>query len=110
MRPAELAKIGERAFNLCRAFNIREGFSRKDDTLPERLMEPLPDGPYKGQRITYEELQLMLDNYYAIRGWDRNGIPTPMKLGELGLDFVAEQLRVLGNSMTSPTYFDLKQG
>jgi aldehyde:ferredoxin oxidoreductase len=97
MKPAELVRIGERAFNLCRAFNVREGFSRKDDALPERLSDPLPDGPYRGQRITGEELQSMLDNYYEVRGWDKKtGIPTAAKLKELGLDFVAEQLRALG--------------
>ena len=97
MKPAELAKIGERAFNLCRAFNIREGFARKDDALPERLSNPLPDGPYKGQRISNEELQSMLDNYYEIRGWDKKtGIPTAAKLNELGLAFAADQLRALG--------------
>jgi aldehyde:ferredoxin oxidoreductase len=97
MKPAELVKIGERAINLCRAFNVREGFSRKDDTLPERLSDPLPDGQYKGQRITHDELQSMLDNYYEIRGWDKKtGIPTAMKLRELGLDFAADQLLALG--------------
>jgi len=94
---AELARIGERIFNLCRAFNVREGFSRKDDALPERLSEPLPDGQYKGQRVSPEELQSMLDNYYEIRGWDeKTGIPMAHKLKELGLDFVAHQLRALG--------------
>jgi len=97
MRPAELVKIGERAINICRAFNVREGFSRKDDILPERLSDPLPDGQYKGQRISKEELASMLDNYYEIRGWDkRTGIPTSTKLKELGLDFVADQLKTHG--------------
>jgi len=97
MKPVELVKIGERAFNLCRAFNIREGFTRKDDVLPERLSDPLPDGTYKGQRIGHEELQSMLDNYYEIRGWDKKtGIPTATKLKELGLEFVADQLKALG--------------
>jgi aldehyde:ferredoxin oxidoreductase len=97
MKPAELVKIGERVINLCRAFNVREGFSRKDDTLPQRLSDPLPDGQYRGQRITHDELQSMLDNYYAIRGWDKKtGIPTAMKLRELGLDFAADQLLALG--------------
>ena len=96
MKPAELVKIGERAINLCRAFNTREGFSRKDDTLPERLSEPLPDGQYKGQKISKEELRSMLDNYYEIRGWDREtGIPTAAKLKELGLGFAADQLKTL---------------
>jgi aldehyde:ferredoxin oxidoreductase len=95
--PAELIEIGERTFNLCRAFNVREGFTRKDDTLPERLSEPLPDGPYKGSRVSNEELQSMLDNYYQIRGWDREtGIPTSEKLRALGLDFAADELRGMG--------------
>jgi aldehyde:ferredoxin oxidoreductase len=94
MKPAELVKIGERAINLCRAFNVREGFSRKDDTLPERLSDPLPDGQYKGQKMSKEELQSMLDNYYEIRGWDRKtGIPTPARLKELELSFIANQLK-----------------
>jgi aldehyde:ferredoxin oxidoreductase len=97
MKPAELVKIGERAINLCRAFNVREGFSRKDDTLPKRLSDSLPDGQYKGQRITHDELQSMLDTYYEIRGWDKKtGTPTAMKLRELGLDFAADQLLALG--------------
>jgi aldehyde:ferredoxin oxidoreductase len=82
---------------ICRAFNVREGFSRKDDALPERLSDPLPDGQYKGQKISKEELQLMLDNYYEIRGWDRKtGIPTAAKLKELALDFAVDQLKVHG--------------
>jgi len=97
IKPMELVTIGERVFNVCRAFNVREGFSRKDDTLPERLSEPLPDGPYKGQRITYEELQSMLDDYYEVRGWDKkSGVPTSTKLRELGLGFVADKLGALG--------------
>jgi len=82
---------------ICRAFNVREGFSRKDDALPERLSDPLPDEQYKGQKISKEELQLMLDNYYEIRGWDRKtGIPTAAKLKELALDFAVDQLKVHG--------------
>jgi len=97
MKPAELMKIGERAINLCRAFNAREGFLRKDDTLPGRLSEPLPDGQYKGQRISSEELQSMLDDCYEIRGWDKKtGIPTAAKLRELDLSFAADQLRAQG--------------
>jgi aldehyde:ferredoxin oxidoreductase len=97
MPPAELLKIGERTINLCRAFNVREGFSRKDDTIPERLSQPLPDGPYKGQRLSHDELDSMLDNYYELRGWDKDtGIPTATKLKELGLDYVVKELRTLG--------------
>jgi aldehyde:ferredoxin oxidoreductase len=84
----DLMRAGERINNLCRCFNAREGITRKDDYLPPRFTEdPLPDGPSKGQRITNEELQSMLDNYYELRGWEKEtGIPTSAKLRELGLD------------------------
>jgi aldehyde:ferredoxin oxidoreductase len=91
-----LMTIGERVYNLCRCFNVREGMSRKDDYLPQRFMEePLPDGPSKGQRISKEELENMLDNYYELRGWDtKTGIPKPEKLKELGLENAAKELKV----------------
>jgi len=92
--PEEIEKVGERINNLARAFNVREGFSRADDTLPERLMtEPLRDGTSKGQFISKDDLNQMLDEYYTVRGWDLNsGIPTREKLEELGLEYVADQL------------------
>ncbi|MBW8382912.1 MAG: aldehyde ferredoxin oxidoreductase C-terminal domain-containing protein [Youngiibacter sp.] len=78
--------LGERLNNLTRMFNVREGFSRKDDTLPERFMkEELKDGLSKGELITEADLNAMLDEYYEARGWDENGIPTEEKLRELGL-------------------------
>ncbi|NOZ57602.1 MAG: hypothetical protein GXO73_12535 [Calditrichaeota bacterium] len=77
-------EVGERIFNLERMFNIREGFSRKDDTLPKRLLEePAPLGPVKGQVV---KLDQMLDEYYAFRGWDKNGVPKPETLKRLGLE------------------------
>jgi len=79
-------KTGERIWNLTRMFNVREGISRKDDTLPPRIMEEeAPVGPAKGLKITKEILDKMLDEYYALRGWDKNGIPTQDKLKELGI-------------------------
>ena len=93
----DLALIGERGFNVCRAFNVREGVSRKDDVLPERLEQPLPKGPYKGESIPRDILNRMLDNYYEIRGWDvETGLPTSDKLEELGLRNVARDLQKLG--------------
>ena len=80
----EFELIGERINTLCRLFNVREGFDRKQDTLPARnLSQPLADGPAKGQVV---ELDMMLDDYYARMGWDENGVPTPTRLKELGLD------------------------
>lgn len=82
----EYMKTGERIWNLTRMFNVREGITRKDDTLPPRFMnESLPDGPAKGQKITKEILDKMLDEYYSLRGWDENGVPRKEKLDELGL-------------------------
>ncbi|RJS79399.1 aldehyde ferredoxin oxidoreductase [Candidatus Bathyarchaeota archaeon] len=79
-------KTGERIWNLTRLFNVREGITREDDTLPPRFMEePLPEGVTKGQVVTKEMLNQMLDEYYTLRGWDENGIPTKEKLKELEL-------------------------
>jgi aldehyde:ferredoxin oxidoreductase len=96
MTPSEVLTIGERAWNLCRAFNIREGITRENDTLPERAAEPLPEGAVKGETITKEALQHALDEYYALRGWSSKGIPTRSKLEGLGLGYVAEELQALG--------------
>ena len=82
----EFLKIGERAWTLTRMFNIREGFTRKDDVLPKRFMEePLPSGPAKGHRVTSNDLTNLLDNYYKLRGWNSDGKPTKEKLAELEL-------------------------
>lgn len=91
----ELLKIGERINNVERAFNVREGFTRKDDIFPERfLKEPMPEGNSKGQIF---EMKPMLDEYYEVRGWDlETGIPKREKLEELGLHDVAEELQRLG--------------
>ncbi|OPY32827.1 MAG: Tungsten-containing aldehyde ferredoxin oxidoreductase [Methanoregula sp. PtaU1.Bin006] len=80
---AGLLKIGERIWNLQKLYNIRRGFGRKDDTLPARLLkEPLKEGAPAGQVSRIGE---MLDEYYTLRGWDREGTPSPGKLKELGL-------------------------
>lgn len=97
MTAEQVEKIGERVNNLGRAFNTREGFTRQDDTLPERLMkEPLQAGNSRGQVISREELNTMLDEYYEARGWDKKtGTPTRSKLEELGLGNVADELASL---------------
>jgi aldehyde:ferredoxin oxidoreductase len=94
--PEEVQAVGERMNNLARAFNVREGFTRADDTLPERLMtEPLKAGASKGHFISKEELKKMLDEYYTERGWDVNtGTPTRRKLTELGLGYAADALKL----------------
>jgi len=83
----QIQQVGERVNNVARLFNGREGFSRKDDTFPKRLMtEPIKAGASAGQLISQADLDAMLDEYYEARGWDKNGTPTATKLKELGLE------------------------
>lgn len=82
----EIEMIGERIYNLERLINVRRGVSRKQDTLPYRTMnEPIPEGPAKGRLCRQEDLDAMLDEYYELRGWSKDGIPTEEKLRQLGL-------------------------
>jgi len=92
MSAAELRKAGERIENLARLVNIREGMgTREHDTLPYKIMNvPLPDSIANGAVVTKEEFQLGLDDYYEVRGWTKEGIPTSEKLNELGLQEFAE--------------------
>jgi len=83
---AKIRKLGERVWNQVRLFNLREGFTRADDTLPKRFTsEPLPEGPFAGALVSLEDLSRLLDDYYAERGWDNDGRPTEEKLKELSL-------------------------
>jgi aldehyde:ferredoxin oxidoreductase len=91
----ELLEISERIWHLTRAFSVREidGFGRKFDYPPPRFyQEPVPDGPNEGHYFSTEELDTLLDEYYAARGWDGNGIPTGETLHRAGLADVAEAL------------------
>ena len=82
----ELERIGERVVNQERLFNVREGVTRKDDVLPWRVMhEPIPEGASAGMHCPPAELDRMLDEYYGLRGWDAQGVPTPARLAALGL-------------------------
>jgi len=79
----DLELVGERISTLARLFNVREGFDRRNDTLPGRnLSQPLVGGPAEGQVV---ELNPMLDDYYRLMGWDENGVPTLERLHHLGL-------------------------
>ena len=76
-------KVGERVNNLVRLFNIREGLTKAFDTLPERFFsESLEEGPCRGRVV---ELDQLIEEYYLVRGWDTDGIPTDETLGELEL-------------------------
>jgi len=93
---AYLGRVGERVWNLDRAFNARDGFDRRHDTLPERMQtEPLHviDADGEGQMV--RDLDGFLDEYYKLRGWTANGIPSREKLEELGLGYVGEDMEPL---------------
>ena len=84
--PGYLFKVGERIVNLERAFNVREGFGRKDDRLPDRILnEPLHTYGAPGEGEMVREMEKFLDRYYELRGWAKNGVPTREKLEDLGL-------------------------
>jgi len=89
--PEQMMETGERIVNVERAFNVRQGLLRKDDTLSERfLKEPIPGGIAKGEVL---KLEPMLDEYYEARGWDiETGIPKKQKLEKLGLTSIAKDL------------------
>ncbi len=91
---SNLRLVAERISNLRRAFNVREGVTREKEQLHPRFVEePLPEGPAKGQVC---DLDPMLDEYYEVRGWTRDGLPTRKELSRLGLDDVADELAKSG--------------
>ena len=93
----EMLTVAERVHNVERAYSCREGLDRKDDRLIGKWAdEPVPNGPYKGEMIDSEKWEVMLDEYYRLRGWDENGVPKKEKLKELGLDDVADELEQKG--------------
>ena len=88
-----LRMIGRRNWNLVKAFNAREGFSRKDDNLPERMeKDPLPSGKTKGKAVPRAEFEKMLSEYYKLWGWDDQGRPTKKALEDVGLGDIAKKL------------------
>lgn len=90
----ELLLAGERICNVAKCFNVKCGASRKDDYPPPRAFEPMEEGPHKGVAIRRDEYDMVLDEYYELRGWNRDGIPTKRKLMELGLEKEAGEVGV----------------
>jgi aldehyde:ferredoxin oxidoreductase len=87
----QLIRLGERIFNLKRMYNVRLGISRKDDILPSRMLaEPKPDGKAAG---AVPHLGLMLSEYYKLRGWSKEGIPTPETLRKQSLEWTLNYTR-----------------
>jgi aldehyde:ferredoxin oxidoreductase len=91
----ELMKLGERSINMAHIFNHREGFTSKDDTLPEVFFRDFKGGPLNGKfAIHKEDFQKALRLRYELMGWDpNNGIPIPAKLIELGLDWLIDEVK-----------------
>lgn len=83
MTSGKFLQIGERCFNTERLFNLREGMTAADDSLCDRLTKVPQD---LSRTDTVVPLSKMLPRYYKVRGWDKNGVPTPKKLKKLGID------------------------
>ena len=81
----ELSKVGERAINLMRIFNMREGLTAEDDTLPERFYHPQTSGALSETAVKRDELRDAVELYYKMMGWDAKGQPTREKLEELDI-------------------------
>ena len=93
MPARKLQEAGERIYNLEKAYNIREGWTKKDDYPPPRVLkDPIPNGVAKGSIVTKKEFESMLDAYFEARSWTQNGIPTRSKLSKLGLNRVAKDI------------------
>jgi len=92
----ELQAVGERCVNMQRAFNAREGIDRDQDTLPDKFFTtPLKGGPSDGWKLDRGEFETALEEYYRQSGWDvKKGTPTRETLARLGLDWVADSLRL----------------
>jgi aldehyde:ferredoxin oxidoreductase len=87
---AEMMAWGERGVNLSRIYNIREGSGAAQDTLPNRLFEPLKEGPFDGVAIPKNEFENAVKLYYAMRGWDAQGRPRTVQLQMLDIAWAAE--------------------
>ncbi len=81
-----LRLAGERIWNLARLFNLKAGLTAADDYLPLKVMsQPLGNGPHRGRVLPEKQLKAALSAYYRARGWDKAGVPWPVKLEGLGL-------------------------
>jgi len=86
IRPDDLMSAANRIRTLERAYNLREGLKKENDTVSKRFFkEALKDGPWRGEILDEERFEKMKKEYYALRGWDSNGEPTEETLSKLGL-------------------------
>ena len=93
----EQMRIAERILTMCRLFNVRQGFSAKDDKLPARFFQPASDGAVSDKSLSREEMEKAKRYYYYLMGWDAEGMPLPEKLEELGMEqFMEARLQHAG--------------
>jgi aldehyde:ferredoxin oxidoreductase len=86
----DLLKVGERHANMARIFNLREGFTARDDVLPDRFFQPMEGGTLEGKKIDREHFLKAMETYYEMMGWDaETGVPMKGKLSELDLDWIS---------------------
>ncbi len=88
----DLMKTAERVITMARIFNLREGFTKNDDWLPERFFSPKRNGPLSDTSINAEALRNAIELYYGMMGWDKNGVPTKAKLEELDIGWAHKYL------------------
>jgi len=86
MTKEELWQASDRVWNMEKMFNVRDGEDRRNDSPPKIFFEPIKEGARKGLCLEPDKWNALLDEYYDLRGWSRNGIPTPEKLKQLKLD------------------------
>ncbi|MBW2617514.1 MAG: hypothetical protein JRC92_01390 [Deltaproteobacteria bacterium] len=92
MGEEDLKHAAQRVLTLERACRVRKGLRR--DTLPEKLFEfPVPDGPFKGEKLHHDKFDKMLDEYYDLRGWDKNGVPKEETFTKFDLSSEGERFR-----------------
>jgi len=84
--------VSERSINLTRVFNIREGFTEKDDWLPQGFFQPKTSGALSETAVNPEKLREAKLTYYNMVGWDDKGVPAPAKLDDLDITWTKEWL------------------
>ncbi len=90
----ELNKVGERAASLAQVYNLREGFTSADDLLPKRMHTAFTSGPLAGVSVDEDQLHGAITAYYGMMGWNERGVPTRVKLAELGVAWAADELPI----------------
>ncbi|MBL7175854.1 MAG: aldehyde ferredoxin oxidoreductase family protein [Desulfobacteraceae bacterium] len=84
--PVEQLRVAERIFTMFRLCNDRQGLKAEDDKLPKRFFQPTSKGALADKPLDPEDMEKARKYYYSIMGWDENGVPTPEKLEELGIE------------------------